>query len=719
MKKLTFSVIVIALAFGCPLKTFAQNDSSWLDAGTLKLKKAFTQTISIKGADLEKMPFANLSEAIGAWLYGVYSNALTLSYVVDGIPVSDVNAWSIYDIEEIVFVQNALSKINGAPGQGQMVLITTKKKTAGSKGITVAAQTGLVRQNFGQFYPGSGIGSKTDVYDQFYAGLNRNEKNIDYGLSADYLRDVMPSAKADSIQSASSFTLSRLRLNGYLDLRLGAKNRLSLQINYTPQTMDSAQHFLGNSNALELNGSNDAVTASESTHQHQYSWSPRLGWQTRFSDKWSNEVQAVYLSYGARVGDQLNAADPADPNLGQNVLSLGNGNQYSKHVFARERLSYETTAGGWIINPSLNLSYEHIADDKSGNSFYSDSVGTSSFPGGVYLTRGTQYFLTPSIDIGYEQILDLQAGVLVNLSSQHFTEGSIDRSFPFASVSADLEKALNKNARSSLKLFGSYAKMTDLANDDFSLPDLSYGAALATSHNLAVSGPFLGAGIPGAYLPGYIPFIASHASSVLEAGAGFSTPGGRLQINYHFEKTDFLSPYIIQGFLPQGSVSNGSGYYALNAYSQVLGILLNILEGGKKALGWQSVFNISTARLTLNHQYAFLSPYLETGDLIGNGPSWTGGWTNSLRYMNFSMGMNFLYHFHEYSDRDNLYAFTGVPPTRINSLVLQNVYLAYRLGRPGGGGIEFYLDSRNLFQSSGSDVTDGRRFYGVGGKIGL
>src|SRR5580700_9885930 len=110
----------------CTSAVVAQDDSSRLDAGFVTLKREFTQIVSIKGSDLEKMPFTNLSDAIAAWLYGAYTTPVTLQYVVDGNPVADVNAYSIYDIEEVVLVQNAAALVNTVDGQQEMVIIRTK-----------------------------------------------------------------------------------------------------------------------------------------------------------------------------------------------------------------------------------------------------------------------------------------------------------------------------------------------------------------------------------------------------------------------------------------------------------------------------------------------------------------------------------------------------------------------------------------------------------------
>src|SRR5688572_3917933 len=118
--------LVLALLF-CSFYTllFAQNDTSWLDLGRIKLKKEFTQSVTIKGKDLEQMPFASLAEAINVWLYGLATNNYSVAYVIDGNMITDVNAYSIHDIEEIILVQNALVQLNGATKEKQLVLITT------------------------------------------------------------------------------------------------------------------------------------------------------------------------------------------------------------------------------------------------------------------------------------------------------------------------------------------------------------------------------------------------------------------------------------------------------------------------------------------------------------------------------------------------------------------------------------------------------------------
>jgi len=108
--------------------------------------RSFTQTITVKGADLEKMPFVNLADAIRAWFYGAYTVPGTLAYVVDGNPVTDVNFYPIYEIEEVTLVQNAIGAAAYGSTQQGLVIVTTKRgKERG--GFRMAGQAGLVNAN--------------------------------------------------------------------------------------------------------------------------------------------------------------------------------------------------------------------------------------------------------------------------------------------------------------------------------------------------------------------------------------------------------------------------------------------------------------------------------------------------------------------------------------------------------------------------------------------
>src|SRR6201995_5718317 len=113
-KKLLLSAVLAVLI--CSYAK-AQDDSLYYDLGRVLVRKSNTKTTTIKGTDLEKYQASNLSDAINVWLYGTYSTSSSIVYVVNGNILTDVNVYSIFDIEEVTLVETAAAQASGAgPG---------------------------------------------------------------------------------------------------------------------------------------------------------------------------------------------------------------------------------------------------------------------------------------------------------------------------------------------------------------------------------------------------------------------------------------------------------------------------------------------------------------------------------------------------------------------------------------------------------------------------
>ncbi|HVW59976.1 MAG TPA: hypothetical protein VHC48_08080, partial [Puia sp.] len=185
MRTSTFAFLLL-ISFSA----YSQNDSTRLDAGGIVLKRAFAQNVTIKGEDLEKMPFSDLSDAINVWLNGVYTISGNIIFVVDGNIAGDVNSYSIHDVKEAVLVQNAGVLTGTAGNQQQMVLITTRQGRD-TPGIRTAAQTFLVHSP----------GASTSLYHQYFASVGKSFKKVSAGISANYLRDVVPMMKQEGVKT--------------------------------------------------------------------------------------------------------------------------------------------------------------------------------------------------------------------------------------------------------------------------------------------------------------------------------------------------------------------------------------------------------------------------------------------------------------------------------------------------------------------------------------
>jgi hypothetical protein len=700
MRRNTLAMAVLSLACCCSLHTFAQYDSSRLDAGYLHLKKEFTQTISIKGTDLEKMPFADLSDAIGAWLYGAYTQPATLLYVVDGNPVSDVNAYSVHDIEEVVLVQNAAALVGTANGQQELVLIRTKRGK-GPGGVTVAAQSGLVK----------GTNTDTRWYHDYYAGAYRNLGKISFGVSGNYLRDAMP--EPSTVKTSTPDNLQRWRLNGYFTWRPNQRNQVELTMNYTPQQSKSV---------------GDSVTQAESDQYnnsaHQHFVLPHLLWHSDLLPGLKNDLQATYLHSTGKANDQFLSLSIPDSNYATlEGLAI---QQKSYHLWIRDHLAFRMTAGQWSIEPAVNASYEHINEEQDvaevEYQYIGQSGGGSLNPGGgtltynsaySYYSKTNLYLLTPAIDISYRRALDVQGGVLMYVGHQ---EGSgARRNFPFASLSLDLLRLADDKNSSSLKIFGSYAQRTVLSTQGYGLSDLTPTSVSGSGINPGGSlGGVYGFSSGGQQGQVYVAPSGTPRYWVWEAGVSYSGWKGRLMIQYNFERRNFLSFAVVP--LPGGS--QAVVYPEWHSSLHSVDVRVKVLD--RERLRWQTGVSLTLLRNQSNSPYATGYNLLGKTTIGDNAPgpnSWTGGWVNRVQVKDFTAGVDLLYHFGE--SVGHITNSGSMDTSRLSSVMVPNIYIGYRWHLPHAQTLEFFLESRGLVRKSSSDLLDKRRYYTVGGKLSI
>ena len=314
------------------LAASAQRDSSKIDNGSLSLDKGLTQVISIKGADLEKMPFVNLSDAIAAWLYGAYTNPGVLAYVVDGNPVTDVNIYPIFDIEEVTLVENATAAAGYGGTQQELVVIRTNRAT-GAGGMRAVAHTGLVKVD------GGGRNTHTEVYHQYYVGAYRNFDKLSFGVSGDWIRDVNPVAVLNARQENITDNLQRWRLNGYLVWRPAKGNMVELRVGYAPQRVKQL---------LDTFGRSDLIQDTFNIHEHLIV--PQLLWHWNPLPGLTNSLQAEYLTASWSQLYSISSAYVVDSTSQQSSYAELQERKVGQ-VFIRDRVAYDLAVGGWHIGP--------------------------------------------------------------------------------------------------------------------------------------------------------------------------------------------------------------------------------------------------------------------------------------------------------------------------------------------------------------------------------
>jgi hypothetical protein len=696
-------IILAACAWLSSLSLIAQNDSSRLDAGSLVLKRNFTQYVSIKGEDLEKMPFSNLSDAINVWLNGAYTVAGNLVFVVDGNIVSDVNAYSIHDIEEVVLLQHAAALTGTAGSQRQMVLITTRRAGAGLH-IRGAAQTMLVRRSQ----------ATTSLYHQYFAAVEKGGDKFSGGLSLNYLRDVLPMMKAEGAKT-TPLNMDRWRLNGNVRWTPDAKNVIELHAGFAPETLDSAWEYHAPANSGSV-FEDDALYS----HERDQLFSSWVRWHGEWLPGLKNDLQVGYLHFNQN--EKNTAVFHFIPSQdSSNTYQDAHEDYHTHQLYVRDRLSYAIHARDWVFEPAVNMSYQEAAQAYDDDNYREVGPDAGTSAGGVTMTPSLAsldekvrlYVLTASVDISYKQVLDLQAGVVSNLSHRTpvATEAITPRTVAFGSVAVDLLKLDGVQRTNSLKLFASYARRSLYSVNDIFLNDVN---GIDDPHRIGLSGQPV---MAGTVFPSAAPYLMPTVDKmpkywICDLGLSWKVLQGRLQLDYNFERRNFSRPVLTEQ--PSGSLS-----YWLNTMPSSqhrLGVSYRLVDRAEAS--WQMGINTTVLRTT---NVAELSPYIVGDNAPGNNrPSFTGGWVTRIRYHHFSLGLDILYHasaeLFDFGSNGYFLAKRG------NGWVLQNVYAGYKLLLHNKGSLELFADCRPMRGGgliSELDLPATSQYYGAGAKLSL
>lgn len=702
MKKITL-VLCTTLASLCVI---AQNDSSRLDAGGIVLKRNFTHHVSIRGEDLEKMPFSNLSDAINVWLNGAYTVSRNLVFVVDGNIINDVNAYSIHDIEEVVLLQNAAVLSGTAGGQQQMVLITTRRSSAAGWHIRGAAQTMLVHSR----------DATTNLYHQYYAGVDKGFDKFSVGLSVNYLRDVLPMRKQEGA-IPTPLHMDRWRLNGNFHWTPDSKNAVELHVGFAPQTLDSTFNYHAPANAGSI--FTDGFTHSHENDQQFSSW---IRWRGEWLPGLRNDLQVGYLHFSQKEGNNM-LYHFAPPNESSNTYQKGNGDFHIYQFYVRDRLSYAIHAQNLTLEPAINASYQD-AEEVYREAYYRETGPEAGTPAGaIYGEPGSAmlnpgriklYVLTPTIDVSYKQVLNIQAGVVSNVSHRAPAHAAImlPRTSAFGSVAVDLLKLDGVSRSNSLQLFASASRRSLYSFSDNSLNDVDgndlpyryyYPGSLFTVGNIFPERSYYA-----------MPAVDKAPKYwVWEAGLSWKSMHGRLQLDYNFERRNFSRGVLTN----QGDTTVIYWLNTMSSSQHRLGVNYRLID--RAGVSWMMGANTTVLRV---HNVAEPNPYIIGDNTPDNKrPSFTGGWMNRIQCHGFSLGLDLLYHF-----SGEMYDFSGqnsyVLAARRNGWILQNVYAGYKVPMHKKMNLEIYADCRALAGGgilSSVDMTSDRRYYGVGANISL
>jgi len=408
-------------------------------------------------------------------------------------------------------------------------------------------------------------------------------------------------------------------------------------------------------------------------------------------------------------------------NESSNTYQRGNENFHIYQFYVRDRLSYTVRANNWTFEPAVNASYQD-AEEVYNEAYYRETgpdagtpAGASTVePGSMMLNPGhlKLYVLTPTIDISYKEVLNIQAGVVSNISHRDPVHAAImlPRTSAFGSVAVDLLKLDGVQRTSSLQFFASASQRGLYSFSDNSLNDVDGNH---TPYRYIYPGGLLMVGNIFQERSYYTMPSVDRAPKywAWETGVSWKEMQGRLQIDYNFERRNFSRAVVTD-------LGNGNYTYWLNTVSSSqhrLAVNYRLIDNA--GVSWMMGVNTTVLRV---YNVAEPSPYIFGDNTPGNKrPSFTGGWVNRIQYHGFSLGLDLLYHFSaELYDPFDSYQLAA----RRNGWVLQNVYAGYKIPTHSKKNLEIYAACRGLAGGgtlSSMEVPGGRKYYGVGANLSL
>jgi len=652
MFKNLLSAVTIAVACSLCSNANAQTDTSYYDLGRMRIKKNFAQSVTIKAEDLEKIPATNLSDALTVWLSGAYTSTNSVAYVIDGDLINDVNAYSIFDIDQVTLIQNASAVINGAEQLLSLVLIKTRNNRPERSGLMVNGQSNLIGLHND---PGLKKGSDANFYHQYYISAYKNTDVMHVGLSADYQHDAIDeqSITATSLTTGKA-TSDRFKFYGFFDHQIGSNSVLNVSVNYVPQTENNST-----TNSVYNTAGPNALSHAEETKIGLLN--TKLALSSNLTDKLNNQLS---FNYNNTTSSDNTTIKNASSNYPQLFWQRTTTNAF----LLRDNLTYAYNRGDWDIEPALNFNFSYAKQSAS---------NTISLPGGAPISLyddDKSYFLTPSVNAGYKNIFYVQGGVMFNL-----TPNAEKKALPFITSSIDILRLTAADESYSWKIFGSYVA----SGPYYSIKMLDQTTQYYWNNSLVNT---------------------DRLFNNFQAGTMVSFLHNRLSFDYNYQNWQFTIPEVI--YINNGSIQ--VIFPVVNSNLNRLGVTAKVIN--TSSAKWSTNLNVTK----INNSYDLS----QTGVLFTipeKKGGWSGGWVNKVEIGKLTLGADMLYLVHQSSP---VISFNNTT-TYNNSFVLQNAYIGYRIQTKTFKTLDIYANARNPVQNTASDITDNRKFYGLGFKAGF
>lgn len=396
----------------------------------------------IKGVDLQNFYFLSTADAIQTRV----GTAHDILYVLDGVVINDINAYSIYDIEEIIIIDNAIAGINSALANSVTAFVKTNRETKGLPALTVASKAGALSSRDNKDHQYLSAARETKSYQQYFIASRFSKEKWNAGVSLDYLREGYTGPSVSTYMDLDGFSgvTDQLRTRAFATYQIDGVHSLSAEVQWAPNRHDQEDRFSQTPGYTQHAAQDNRFGTLQSV----------LQLKSNFSQKLRNELSLAYQWY-----EYDHRYDRSSANMPQYHYQYGVGDKlYGRHLHVRDRLSYDAGIRENVrIIPAINIAYRSL---HGGNRLTSYTVYEQAGYEGSHTYDGeedrTFFNFTPSVDFMYKDVLNINTGAILELAKLD-TEAP-QRVYPYVSGSFDLWKALDAASRNSAQFFVSFAE---------------------------------------------------------------------------------------------------------------------------------------------------------------------------------------------------------------------------------------------------------------------
>ncbi len=402
------------------LLSVAQQDT--IDASLLQVgytgipvkSRLINPVFVIKGDDIRRFPGLSFLEAVDGlfpWVCSFESNANDFLYIIDGNVIVDVNAVSLYNIEDVTFIRGGVDAGNYPyTKRGTFIIHSKKTSTLSSFQFNITSGYQYLKNDSPFFAPQNALSTSSSAstkellqnYQISYSG--KTGKAV-YFLSANYANDKSPSLSFQQFWFQGTSTYRYLQQNSLFRFYAGASVPILPSLQFDFMGIADVQHGTNNSTAV-YSTYNGIATVNSSLPERYYTLHTSLNW--KINNSFSNKLSLAYSNNKERLEMDSNSISNQPYIYKTSVTdtsTVKRGYLENNTVFESGTKTSLKLKAGFLLKYNFDvLNRSHLGITVLNNQYYSAE-------GNHYQNRMKMLTGTPFINLDYKNLLSYYGGL--------------------------------------------------------------------------------------------------------------------------------------------------------------------------------------------------------------------------------------------------------------------------------------------------------------------